>query len=122
MHELSKSFTFEAAHTLRREIETEGSARIHGHSYRATVTLRGEPDAQSGMLLDLGFFNQALQQLHAQLDHCFLDDVPGLAPATLERLCVFIWNALEHQLPGLARVAVGRDSTYDQASYSKLLS
>jgi 6-pyruvoyltetrahydropterin/6-carboxytetrahydropterin synthase len=41
MHELSRAFLFEAAHTLQRDIGTEGSRRIHGHSYRATITLAG---------------------------------------------------------------------------------
>jgi hypothetical protein len=54
MYELSKQFRFEAAHTLQREVDAEPSRRIHGHSYRAEVVLRGVPDPQSGMMLDLG--------------------------------------------------------------------
>ena len=41
MYELSKQFRFEAAHTLHRVIDAEPSRRIHGHSYRAEVFLRG---------------------------------------------------------------------------------
>ena len=41
MFELSQSFYFEAAHTLRRDLETAaeaaGSRRIHGHTYQAEV-------------------------------------------------------------------------------------
>ena len=52
MHELSHSFVFEAAHTLRRghvaQAAQDASRRIHGHSYRATVTITGEPDVASG--------------------------------------------------------------------------
>ncbi len=116
MHQLSKSFIFEAAHTLRRDIETESSRRIHGHSYRAKVTLRGEPDAQ-GMLLDLGRFTQALEQVRQKLDHHFLDDIPGLPPATLERLCSYIWHELQGKLTGLYQVEVSRDMTGDSAVY-----
>ena len=50
MHELSKQFRFEAAHTLNRVIEAEPSRRIHGHSYRAEITLRGEPDPQTAWI------------------------------------------------------------------------
>jgi 6-pyruvoyltetrahydropterin/6-carboxytetrahydropterin synthase len=42
MFELSKQFRFDAAHTLERSIDTESSRRIHGHSYRAEVTVRGK--------------------------------------------------------------------------------
>ena len=37
-YELSQRFYFEAAHTLRRQIEAEGSRRIHGHTYIAEIT------------------------------------------------------------------------------------
>lgn len=116
MHELSKSFYFDAAHTLQREIEAESSRRVHGHSYRATVTLRGTPDPATGMLIDLGLFQQQLDGIRAQLDHHFLDDVMGLGPATLENLCSFIWADLQPSLPMLRRVTVSRDSSGESCS------
>jgi len=51
---LSQRFFFDAAHTLRREIEAEGSRRIHGHTYHAEVSVRGPLDAATGMVIDLG--------------------------------------------------------------------
>ena len=36
---LSQRFFFDAAHTLQREIEAEGSRRIHGHTYHAEVSV-----------------------------------------------------------------------------------
>ena len=44
IYELSKEFRFDAAHTLNRSVEVEASRRIHGHSYRAEVVVRGLPD------------------------------------------------------------------------------
>ena len=114
MWELSRSFGFEAAHTLRRAVETEASLRVHGHSYRAEVTLRGVPDA-SGMLVDLAVFAAALAAVRDGLDHRMLDEVPGLAPPTLENLAAYIWRALAH-LP-LARVSVHRDSLGESCAY-----
>src|SRR6218665_316057 len=40
-HTISQRFFFDAAHTLRREIEAEGSRRVHGHTYHAEVALTG---------------------------------------------------------------------------------
>lgn len=117
MYELSKSFIFEAAHTLERRIETESSRRIHGHSYRATVVIRGEPDPTSGMLLDLGYFAEELKRVHALLDHRMLDDVEGLGPATLENLARYVHDQLKPRLPGLKRVTVGRDLTGDACTF-----
>jgi hypothetical protein len=82
-------FLFEAAHTLQRDIGTEGSRRIHGHSYRATITLAGAPDPVTGMLIDIGHLDALLADTRDALDHRFLDEVPGLGPATLENLCSF---------------------------------
>jgi 6-pyruvoyltetrahydropterin/6-carboxytetrahydropterin synthase len=117
MHELSKSFVFEAAHTLERAVETESSRRIHGHSYRATVVIRGNPDPATGMLLDLGHFSAELARVHDLLDHRMLDDVAGLGPATLENLARFVHETLAPRLPGIARVIVGRDLTGDACTY-----
>ena len=50
--EISQKFYFDAAHTLRREIEAQSSRRIHGHTYHAEVTLTGEVDPQTGMVVD----------------------------------------------------------------------
>ncbi|MBV8686680.1 MAG: 6-carboxytetrahydropterin synthase [Alphaproteobacteria bacterium] len=117
MFELARQFRFEAAHTLRREVEAEASRRIHGHSYRAEVVVRGEPDPATGMVLDLGLFERALSGVHDALDHRFLDEVDGLGPATLENLAAWIWRRLGPDLPGLSRVTVHRDSTGDSCAY-----
>jgi len=48
-YELSQRFFFDAAHTLRRQIEAESSKRIHGHTYHAEVTIAGQPDPATGI-------------------------------------------------------------------------
>lgn len=117
MFELARQFRFEAAHTLRREIEAEASRRIHGHSYRAEVAVRGEPDPATGMVVDLGLFEQALEGARSALDHHFLDDVAGLGPPTLENLSRWIWDTVAPACPGLVRVSVYRDASGDSCTY-----
>jgi 6-pyruvoyltetrahydropterin/6-carboxytetrahydropterin synthase len=117
MFEVSKQFRFEAAHTLLRVVETESSLRIHGHSYRAEVTLRGESDNQSGMVLDFTLFERALEDARSRLDHHFLDEINDLGPATMENLSRWIWKRVQSSLPGLACVTVYRDSTGDKCAY-----
>jgi len=121
MFELSQSFHFDAAHSLRRSVadagaEAAGSRRMHGHSYRAEVTLRGAADPITGMLLDLGVLRTAITTLRERLDHHNLDEVEGLGIPTLENLCLFIHRELAH-LPGLSAVSVARDSTGDRCVY-----
>ena len=114
--EISQRFFFDAAHTLKREMEAEGSRRIHGHTYNAEITLGGMPDRETGMVVDLGMVRQAIDQLRPQLDHHLLDEVPGLGVPTLENLCAYIWRALQPSFPALTQVRVWRDGMGDSCS------
>lgn len=114
--EISQKFYFDAAHTLRREIEAESSRRIHGHTYHAKVTLTGEVDPQTGMVVDLGLVRAAIEQLRPRLDHHLLDEVEGLGVPTLENLTAFIWRAIADVLPGLVQVRVWRDGVGDSCT------
>ena len=117
MFEISKQFWFEAAHTLEREVEAEPSRRFHGHSYRAEVVIRGEPDAASGMVMDMTILERVLGRAREALDHRLLDDVEGLGPATMENLAAWIWRSVAPSCTGIARVSVYRDSSRDTCSY-----
>lgn len=117
MFELSKQFRFEAAHTLQRTVDAESSRRIHGHSYRAEVTIRGDADPITGMVIDLGLFERALEVARDGLDHRFLDEVTDLGPATMENLSAWIWRKVASTCRGLSRVTVYRDSNGEACSY-----
>jgi 6-pyruvoyltetrahydropterin/6-carboxytetrahydropterin synthase len=116
---LSQTFCFDAAHTLHRKIDTESSLRVHGHTYRAEVSLSGQPDPATGMVVDLGLVRLQIEQLRNQLDHHLLDKVPGLGPATLENLCRFIFENLSIHFPALSVVRVWRDSIGDGCTLTR---
>nr|WP_295769557.1 6-carboxytetrahydropterin synthase [Rhodoferax sp.] len=113
---MSQKFYFDAAHTLRREMEAEGSRRIHGHTYHAEVSVAGQIDPATGMVVDLGLVRAAIEQLRPRLDHHLLDEVEGLGPATLENLASFIWRAMAEPLPGLVEVRIWRDGVGDSCT------
>jgi 6-pyruvoyltetrahydropterin/6-carboxytetrahydropterin synthase len=117
MFELTKEFRFEAAHTLERKVDTESSRRIHGHSYRAEITLRGPIDVATGMIVDLGVVEKALMEARDALDHHMLDDVKDLGPATMENLSAWVWKRLSSSLPQLYKVAIHRDSCFESCVY-----
>ena len=73
MWELTKSFRFEAAHALAGTTFGEASEEIHGHSFRAEVTIRGLPDPATGMVLDLGVLERLIGDVEARLDHKLLN-------------------------------------------------
>lgn len=110
LYELSQRFDFEAAHTLERLVDAEPSRRVHGHTYHAEVTVRGQPDPRTGMLVDLGDFRRRLAEVRELLDHRLLNEVAGLERPTLECLCAFIARRLREPLPALSAVRVWRAS------------
>jgi 6-pyruvoyltetrahydropterin/6-carboxytetrahydropterin synthase len=113
-YELSQRFFFDAAHTLRREIEAQGSKRVHGHTYQVEVTISGAPDPQTGMILDLGILRARLAQVKLQLDHHLLDEVEGLGIPTLENLCAYLMRELSSLPAPVHSVAVWRDGIGDK--------
>jgi len=112
--DLSQRFYFEAAHTLHRSYETEGSLRIHGHTYEAEVTVSGTPDQNSGMIVDLALLRREIDRVRAMLDHRFLDELESLGPVTLENLAVFIRNEMMATFPNLSAVIVERRVSGDR--------
>jgi len=112
--DLSQRFYFDAAHTLNRNHEKEGSLRIHGHTYEAEVTISGSPDIVSGMVVDLALLREEISRVRLMLDHQFLDEVEGLGPATLENLVIFIKNQIYPTFSNLTSVLVERRSSGDR--------
>ncbi len=111
MFELSQTFSFDAAHTLKRQVSPEealGSRRIHGHTYTAEVYVQGERQPESGMVVDLAVLREVIANVRGELDHHFLDEVAGLGAPTLENLCVFIMARVKQQIPQVSAVAVSR--------------
>jgi 6-pyruvoyltetrahydropterin/6-carboxytetrahydropterin synthase len=103
-------FGFEAAHRLPQVPEGHKCGRLHGHSYRVEVRIRGEVDPATGMVLDFADVKTAFAPLHDQLDHHYLNEVDGLDNPTSENLARWIWTRLPSSLQ-LAQVVVRETCT-----------
>ena len=114
--EVCQRFYFDAAHRLNRKIETEGSRRIHGHTYHAEVAVRGPVGPASGMVVDIGLIRVEVAKVRDLLDHHYLDEVPGLGIPTLENLCAFIEKTMRSNGLALSRVSVWRDAVGDRCN------
>ncbi|MDZ4698664.1 MAG: 6-carboxytetrahydropterin synthase [Rhodothermales bacterium] len=72
---VAKQFTWEAAHRL--PWHTGACKNLHGHSYKMTVELEGDPD-ERGMLIDFKEIKKILSPLIEDWDHATLvadDDI-----------------------------------------------
>src|SRR5690242_14072648 len=99
MWELTKSFGFEAAHTLSGTTFGSVAEEVHGHSYKAEVTIRGVPSPETGMIVDTGLLERQLAELRTVLDHKLLNNINSLGKPTLENLARFIWERVERVGP-----------------------
>jgi 6-pyruvoyltetrahydropterin/6-carboxytetrahydropterin synthase len=97
--DLFREFTFEAAHRLPQVPAGHKCARLHGHSYRVEVQVRGEVGADTGWVLDFADLSEAFRPVREQLDHYYLNDIEGLANPTSEVLARWIWDRLAATLP-----------------------
>lgn len=114
---VAKEFRFEAAHRLPWH---EGAcSHLHGHSYRVSVVLEGDPD-ERGMLVDFQELKRWMRPLIQAMDHATLvseDDQTLLEilqkqdwktavlpyDTTAENVCRFLLESVVAQSPLAAR-------------------
>ena len=109
--ELRKTFQFEAAHLLPNLPVTHKCRRLHGHSFQAEIVVAGECDLTLGWLMDYADISEAFRPFWEQLDHRYLNEIPGLENPTSENIAVWIWQGLKPRLPLLAEVIVAETCT-----------
>lgn len=56
--------------------------------------------------MDFAELDAAVTPIRAQLDHRYLNDIPGLENPTSERLAQWIWQKLKPDMPGLSKIVV----------------
>lgn len=109
---LTRKIEFSASHLYHNPVMTpEENKRIfgkcnnphgHGHNYVLEVTVAGEPNEKTGMIMDLQELKAILQrEVIERMDHRFLNyEVPELAGRipTTETVAMLIWNLLEPRI------------------------
>ncbi len=120
---VTKRLRFSAAHRLHSPALGEAGSRAaygkcansggHGHDYVLDVTVEGEVDPATGMVVNVAALKALVREkIVDAVDHRFLDrDVPLLAGVipTMENLVVEFWKALEGAVAParLARLRLG---------------
>jgi 6-pyruvoyltetrahydropterin/6-carboxytetrahydropterin synthase len=112
MIRLTRKIEFSAAHFYHNpKFSADENRRIfgkcnnphgHGHNYVLEVTIAGEPDLQTGMILDLNELKDILdREVTARFDHRHLNhEVPELQGKipTCEEMASAIWQILDPQI------------------------
>jgi 6-pyruvoyltetrahydropterin/6-carboxytetrahydropterin synthase len=115
--EIFKSFTFEAAHRLINLPPTHKCSRLHGHSFRVELHLRGPMQGPENWVMDFADVKAAFKPTYDQLDHHYLNDIEGLENPTSEQIAVWIFRKMQPKLPLLVKVTVHETCTAG-SSYS----
>jgi len=115
---LTRAYHFSASHRLYHpELSEEENRALfgkcshpygHGHDYRLEITVRGEPDPITGMIISLSDLDTLVQrEVLDPLDHRFLNEEVAefqQSIPTTEHLVRFIYQRLEPHLSGRARL------------------
>ncbi len=116
---VTRKAEFSASHVCRRpDLNDERNRELfgedanpngHGHNFVVEVTVEGDPDPVSGMVIDLKQLKQILEdEIIAPMDHRFLnEEVPPFdcvipTPANMARE---IWNRLKPHFSGPSELA-----------------
>ncbi|GLV57692.1 6-carboxy-5,6,7,8-tetrahydropterin synthase [Dictyobacter sp. S3.2.2.5] len=129
---LTRRVTFSAAHRLwSNQLSDEENHQIydkcanpngHGHNYTLEVTVYGQPDPKTGMVMNLTDMKRITnEQVVDWVDHKHLNhDVPwleGVIP-TAELLVIKFWERLEQEFPpGLLYEVTLHETENNSASY-----
>ncbi len=87
---IAKRFTFDAAHRLPALPPTHKCHHLHGHTYAVEFVIGGEVDPATGFLIDYDDIAKAWKPLAEQLDHKYLNEIPGLECPSTEVLASWI--------------------------------
>jgi len=94
VYEIYVAASFEAAHRLVGDFGP--ATRLHGHTYRLEVVVRGERLRDDGTLYDIGLLRPAVEDLASSLHYRDLGEVPDLAGVntTAESVARYCWERL----------------------------
>lgn len=109
--EITKTFTFEAAHHLPSVGPDHKCHRLHGHLFQVEVTVIGDLDPEMGWVMDFGDLDRIGRQVVSDLDHRVLNDIPGMGVPTSENVARFLFDRMAPGVPGLAAVTIHESPT-----------
>ncbi|KAM4017543.1 6-pyruvoyl tetrahydrobiopterin synthase [Anomaloglossus baeobatrachus] len=130
--QIARTASFSACHRLHcNSLTNEENKKIfgkcnnpngHGHNYRVVVTVRGEIDPITGMVMNLTDLKRYMEEaIMIPLDHKNLDhDVPYFKTvvSSVENVSVFIWDNLQKMLPpGLLYEVCVHETDCNSATY-----
>lgn len=109
--ELKQHFQIESARFLPNLPKDHPCSRMHGHSFKIILTLKGEVDPKLGWVMDYHEITKVMQPILKELDHRVLNEVQGLENPTSELLAKWIYDRVIKQIKILTAVNISETPT-----------
>jgi 6-pyruvoyltetrahydropterin/6-carboxytetrahydropterin synthase len=102
---LWRRYSLQSAHRLPNVPAGHKCGRVHGHGFE--IILHADLDLGSdAMGVDYDALDGLWSPIHAELDHTYLNDIPGMENPTSELISSWLWRRLKPNLPQLSWVTV----------------
>jgi len=101
---VTKSFSFEAAHSLPYLPEGHKCRNLHGHSYRFSVEVAGGLD-ERGFVIDYAEIGKAVKPIIKRLDHTNLNDLFDFQ-TTSENIAAWLFHEIRKTIPNISRIVL----------------
>ncbi|MGR3220127.1 MAG: 6-carboxytetrahydropterin synthase, partial [Candidatus Anammoxibacter sp.] len=127
---ITKRLTFSSAHRLfNPKLSDDDNSKIfgkcsfpggHGHNYTLEVSICGEVDSETGMIIDIKQLKEVInREIISKLDHKNLNtDVDFLKDTipTVENMAVKIWDILVKEIKKVKLYEIKLSETKDNAA------
>ena len=100
--EVTKEFSFDAAHRLK---DVTGKCEsLHGHTWKVQITIEGKIN-ENGIVYDFTKMKKVLnEKIKSKLDHRFVNDI--IEQPTAENIALWIYNEVKNILPNISKIRV----------------
>ena len=117
MVEITKQFTFEAAHYFPNMPKGHIYRKIHGHSFVVEVTFYGKKNKTNQWVTDFDEITESLKKIKKKLDHKCINDIKEIGLPTLENISSWIAKQLKKKYSNVCSIKLSRPSCGETCLY-----
>ena len=115
--EITKQFTFEAAHYFPNMPEGHIYKKIHGHSFVVEVTFSGKKNKDNQWVTDFDELSKSLNEIKKKLDHKCINDIKEIGIPSLENISSWIGKQLKKKYYNVNSIKLSRPSCGEYCLY-----
>ena len=115
--EITKQFTFEAAHYFPNMPEGHIYKKIHGHSFVVEVTFYGKKNKINQWVTDFDELSKSLNEIKKKLDHKCINDIKEIGIPSLENISSWIGKQLKKEYSNVHSIKLRRPSCGEYCLY-----